>query len=293
MKTIHTISKNYMTTRLLRFDWAMKKLLRSKANFGILEGFLSELLGRDLKILELPESESNKDGEDDKFNRVDILVKLDNIEIVLIEIQVNTQYDYFHRMLYGTAKAVTEHMLEGQAYANIKKIFSVNILYFDLGHGSDYIYHGTTSFIGIHDHDKLNLNEKQKALYQKKYIHEIYPEYYLIKVNKFNDIAKNTLDEWIYFLKNEKVEDNFSAKGLSEAREKLASLKLSKEERKAYDRFLENCSDKASTTESNFNAGKIEGKIEAAKKMQMFGISKKTAQEITGLSTKEIDQIFD
>jgi len=45
---------------LISFDWAMKKLLRSKANFDILEGFLSELLKENLTILEILESESNK-----------------------------------------------------------------------------------------------------------------------------------------------------------------------------------------------------------------------------------------
>ena len=59
---------------LIRFDWAMKKLLRSKANFGILEGFLSELLKQDVKILNLLESESNKNDKDGKFNRVDMVV---------------------------------------------------------------------------------------------------------------------------------------------------------------------------------------------------------------------------
>ena len=50
---------------LIRFDWAIKKLLRDKANFGILEGFLSELLGYDVFIIEVLESESNKDDEND------------------------------------------------------------------------------------------------------------------------------------------------------------------------------------------------------------------------------------
>ena len=31
--------------KLITFDWAMKRLLRSKVNFEILEGFLVELLG--------------------------------------------------------------------------------------------------------------------------------------------------------------------------------------------------------------------------------------------------------
>lgn len=65
----------------------------------------------------------------------------------------------------------------------------------------------------------LELNESQKNLYGKGHIYELFPEYYLIRVNNFNDRAKNTLDEWIYFLKNEEVPDDFSARGLKEARE--------------------------------------------------------------------------
>ena len=221
------IAEEKVAQQLIRFDWAMKRLLRSKANFGILEGFLSELLKRDLKILSVLESESNKDDKDIKYNKVDILVELASGEIVLIEVQVNTESDYFYRMLFGTAKIVTDHTKEGEDYSTIKKVYSVNILYFDLGHGSDYIYHGTTSFVGIHNHDQLDLNEKQKLLYQKEYVHQIYPEYYLIKVNQFNDVAKDTLDEWIYFLKNEEIKDDFHAKGLLEAKEKLDSLKAS------------------------------------------------------------------
>jgi hypothetical protein len=52
--------------KLISFDWAMKKLLRSKANFEILEGFLNELLKDNIKILEILESESNKEDRKDK-----------------------------------------------------------------------------------------------------------------------------------------------------------------------------------------------------------------------------------
>ncbi|MCI0501856.1 MAG: Rpn family recombination-promoting nuclease/putative transposase, partial [Epsilonproteobacteria bacterium] len=126
------------TNKLIRFDWAIKRLLRSKANFGILEGFLSELLKRDIKILDLLESESNRNHIDDKQNRIDIVVKSDNDEIILIEVQVCSEYDFFHRMLYGTSKAITENLAKGEKYSAIKKVYSVNILYFDLGHGEDY-----------------------------------------------------------------------------------------------------------------------------------------------------------
>lgn len=72
----------------------MKRLLRSKANFEILEGFLSELLHEDIIILEILESESNKENQRDKFNRVDLKVKNSAGEIIIIEVQHEREYDF-------------------------------------------------------------------------------------------------------------------------------------------------------------------------------------------------------
>ena len=134
---------------LIRFDWAVKRLLRNKTNFGILEGFLSELIGEDIKIDSILESESNKDSKNDKFNRVDLLVKNSKEELIIIEVQNNREHDYLLRILFGTSKLLIENMNTGMIYSQIKKVISVNIVYFDLGQGDDYIYHGTTNFIGL------------------------------------------------------------------------------------------------------------------------------------------------
>lgn len=56
----------------IRFDWAMKRLLRNKANFGVLEGLLTTLLDEKITISQLLESESNQEDEFDKYNRVDL-----------------------------------------------------------------------------------------------------------------------------------------------------------------------------------------------------------------------------
>ncbi len=63
----------------------MKKLLRSKANFNVLAGFLSELLHEEITILEILESESNKEHEEDKYNRVDLLIRNSSGALVVIE----------------------------------------------------------------------------------------------------------------------------------------------------------------------------------------------------------------
>ena len=251
-----------MTRKLISFDWAMKRLLRSKANFNVLEGFLSELLNDDIHIEEILESESNQNNPLNKFNRVDLKVKNSAQEIILIEIQYDSELDYFQRILYASSKAISEHMLQGKSYQHVIKVISINILYFNLGEGDDYIYRGTTRFKGLHQDDELRLSSGQKELFAKVAPHDIFPEYYLIRVNKFNDIAKDTLDEWIYFLKHEEIKDNFNAKGLKQAKEALDIMKLSEQEQRAYKKYLDDKSYQASMYQSTYVTGHLKGKKE-------------------------------
>lgn len=262
--------------KLITFDWAIKRLLRSKANFGILEGFLSELLKEDITILDVLDSESNKDYKIDKFNRVDLKVRNHKQEIIIIEIQYDREYDYLQRIFYAVSKTAIEHLEESKSYAGITKVISINILYFDLGSGTDYIYKGTTRFIGLHNHDILELNAKQKQLFKKDSVEALYPEYYLIKINRFNNIAKDTLDEWIYFLKNEEIKENFTAKGLKEAEEKLSIMKLPENEQKAYEHYKDDLHYQASMFESSFGDGYHEGEAAGIEKGIEMGMEKTT-----------------
>ena len=292
--------------RLITFDWAIKRLLRSKANFDVLEGFLSELLKDDIQIVEVLESESNQNRAADKFNRVDLKVRNSRQQIILIEIQYDREYDYLQRMFYGTAKAVTEHLAEGQPYADIVKVISVNILYFDLGQGEDYVYHGQTVFTGIHKHDQLQLNEKQQKLFAQTTVSALYPEYYLIKINQFNDAAKDPLDEWIYFLKHEEIKEDFTARGLQAAREKLDILKLPPEERAAYERYAEDLHYQASMFLSSYGDGFHEGRkgglqegLDQGRQAEKLAIARsligilsvEVIAEKTGLSRETIEQL--
>ena len=294
--------------KLITFDWAIKRLLRSKANFGILEGFLSELLKEDITILDVLESETNKDYKIDRFNRVDLKVRNDKQEIIIIEIQYDREYDYLQRIFYGVSKTAIEHLEDSKPYAGITKVISINILYFDLGSGTDYIYKGTTRFIGVHNHDLLELNEKQKQLFKKDSVESLYPEYYLIKINRFNDIAKDTLDEWIYFLKNEEIKENFTAKGLKEAEEKLSIMKLPEDEQKAYEHYKDDLHYQASMFESSFGDGYNEGKAEGKAEGIVEGINQTTKNialnlakegttieiiaEVTGLPESQVEHIL-
>jgi len=280
---------------LIRFDWAVKRLLRNKANFGILEGFLSELIGDDIKIESILEGESNKEDKYQKFNRVDMLVLNSKGELIIIEIQNNQEHDYLLRILFGTSILLVNNIDEGMDYAQIKKIISVNIVYFDLGQGDDYVYHGSTEFEGIHNHDILKLSKDQESLYHTGIISKIYPEYYVIKVNQFNDIAKDTLDEWIYFLKKDEIKDEFKAKGLTEAKRQLDIMKLSEEERKEYEKYIEQQRYERSLILSNYRVGEIQGEInkaqEIAKNLLLSGVNIDIISSATNLSKEEIQKL--
>ena len=259
---------------------------------------MTELLGEEVKIRQVLDSESNKETEDDKFNRVDVLVELANGELVIVEVQNSKEYDYFHRMLYGTSKVITEHIKEGEPYAKVKKVISVTIAYFDLGQGKDYVYQGTTVFKGIHKHDILTLADKQMELYKKNNIHEIFPEYWVIKVEKFDDRVKDKLDEWIYFFKNAEIKNNFSAKGLKSAVEKLDEMKLNESDAKDYKRYLKDLRDMASEQHTKMadaqeliNKGRTEKEIEAVLGLVEIGLSLEqiaVALKISVVRVKEI-----
>ena len=247
---------------LVRFDWAIKRLLRNKANFGILEGFLSELLGEDLKIENILEGESNKENKDNKYNRVDILVKNAKGELVIIEVQNDYQADYLLRMLFGTSKLIVDNMQEGMPYSMVKKIISIHIVYFDLGMGDDYVYYGSTTFLGRHSKNLLSLSKQEQEIFKAETVAQILPEYHIIKIMDFDNVAKDTLDEWINFLKTQEINENTKAKGLKEAKEKLNYLSLNEDEKRDYEMHVEHWRDNESIIVGNYNKGKYEGKEE-------------------------------
>lgn len=306
-------------SKYIRFDWAMKRLLRQKANFGILEGLLTTLLGMKIHIKNMLESEINQEDENDKYNRVDMLAENDKGELFLIEVQNNTEYAYFQRMLFGTSKLVTEYIKKGQGYENVRKVYSVNIVYFSLGKGTDIVYHGKTEFRGIHNGDVLELSPFQRQKFNVDAVSDLYPEYYILKVNDFNRVAKNSLEEWVYYLNTGDVPQGAKAPGMEEVKEQLTIDRMNKMERNAYYKHLDNIvilrdniytereegrlegraegreEGRAEGREEGRAEGKEEGRLEErktnAKKMKSLGIPVNTISQITGLPVKDIDSL--
>ena len=279
----------------IRFDWAMKRLLRNKANYAVLEGLLTTLLEEKVTIHKLLESESNQEDEFDKYNRVDMLAENSKGELVLIEVQNNNEFAYFQRMLFGVSKLVTEYINRGEGYEKVRKVYIVNIVYFSLGHGKDFVYHGKTEFIGMHDGDVLELSPFQKQTFKVDKVSQLYPEYYILKVNDFNRIAKTPLEEWIYYLNTGIVPEDATAPGLDTVKEQLKLDRMSRDELKAYYKHLDNIvilRDNIMTERAEGRAeGRAEEKKDIARNLKSLGLTTVQIAQSTGLTEEEVEKL--
>lgn len=297
-----------MKDNFIRFDWAMKRLLRDKSNYVVLEGFLSTLLEEDLRISRFLESESNQTDETDKFNRADILVEDSKGRLLVIKIQNYRELYYYHQMLYGASDILSRYTDEETDYNKICKIYSINIVYFSMIKSKDYAYHGEIIFRGLHDSDNfLKLSARQQEIFTDKDAKDIFPEYYVLRVNDFDKVAKTPLDEWIKFLKTGEIDKEATAKGLPEARERLRIDTLPDAEKRAYYRDMEALRYQRSVIKTGwdeghtegFKEGKAKGRAEGekmkakevAKRMKEMGLSVKDIIQCTGLTHGEIEEL--
>ena len=304
-----------VSNKYIRFDWAVKRMLRDKANFAVLEGLITVLTGEQVTIAEILESDGNQVNTVDKFNRVAIKAKNELGDIIIVEVQLTRQLYYLQRMLYGASKAITEHIEIGNKYDKVKQVYSINILYFDLGQGSDYLYHGKTVFTGVHTGDQLKVNTREADEIKMTVPEDVFPEYYIVRVNEFNDVARTPIEEWLDYLKNNRIKDDTSTPGLKEARQRLLYMTMTDAERKAYDAHMDDImvqNDVLDTAKMEGRAegraeGRIEGraegrvearaegrteeKIEMAKKMKAMGMAIETISQISGLTAEQIEQL--
>ena len=302
-------------SRYVRFDWAIKRILRDKANKEVLEGLITVLLGYPVTITEILESEGNQDAREDKTNRVDVKARTCQGEYIIVEVQLTKERDFFQRILFGTAKSITDQISTGQDYGVIKKIYSVNILYFDFGCGDDYAYHGVTTFRGMTKTESVLRYNNEK---EERYISEstsrmtmpgeVFPEYFLLLVSHFNEVARTPIEEWMEYLKDAVIREDTTTPGLQAAREKLAFMSMTDKERRAYEDYMVSvhaARDAWETIRDESRAeglaegraeGLVEGRAEGkyqkalavARQMKADGLPLQTIARYTALTVEEI-----
>ncbi len=299
--------------KYIRFDWAMKRLLRNKANHAVLEGLLYSLIGKKMKIKHFLESEGNQEDFLDKFNRVDMLAEDEDGELIIVEIQNNHEITYYHRMRYGMSDDIKDYISKVDGYGNVSKVYSIYIVHFKFGQGKDYVYHGKTEFKGLHEpHDLLKLSAKQSEKFlgvkeeeaeKREDTGDLSPEYYILRVNDFDKVATTPLDEWMQFLKTGTIDDNTKSAGLSEARDCLRVDSLPYKDRLSYEGYMESVRRMRSVFDTSWDDGYCEGfaeglaevrrnrTIEIAKRVKAMGLSDEQIAQATGLPQSEISKL--
>ena len=103
---------------------------------------------------------------------------------------------------------------------------------------------------------------------------EIFPEYFLIRINEFNDVATTPIEEWLDYLKNGRIKDDTTTPGLAEARKKLQYMQMSRAEQIAYERHL----DALAVQSDAFETARLEGEAEGRQQGLAEGMTQGLAE---------------
>ena len=288
--------------RYIRFDWAIKRLLRQKANFGVLEGFLSVFLGEPILIEEVLSNQNSLYTPGDRVYGLVVKARDSKKDPIAIDIRYMRELYYWERVSYKQRNRL-EPMSWLESYKQIKTIYSLIILCFPIGNGSDYLYYGSISnpFVGIHTNDKLYISARDREAIFESSNPAI--TYILVRVNEFDKVAVTPLDEWMRYLKDGVIAADTTAPGLGEACEKLRYYSMTDKERHAYDEHLNAVMIQNDVLNTAKMEGRMEGRAEGleegerkerlknARSMKELDVSSDIIKQVTSLSEEEINDL--
>lgn len=289
---------------LVSFDYAIKYLLKDKGDYGIVEGFISALLKtkgyKDIKIVALLETESNKEDSKSKRSLADLIVEDEDHHKYIIEIERNVKDSFIHKACFNTSRLIVDNLAQREDYTQIIKIFHISLLYFPIGNGNGAIYQGKTIIHEIETNEKLSVHIKNQQTGEVFDATDILPEYFYISVPLFNDRLEREIDDWLHVMKYDEVPPNYHSPYMVQVAEKLSILKMTPEERANYSYYqkkLYNDRDELQAAEARgIDIGKgeenIRVKIEIAENLLSQNIDINTISVATGLPVEKINVIL-
>lgn len=281
---------------LVSFDYGIKYLLRDKGDFSIVEGFISALLKtmgyKEVKIISLLESESNKEEQKSKRSLADLIVEDEDHNKYIVEIERNVKDSFIHKSLFNTSRLIVDNLAQREDYTQIIKIFHISLLYFPIGSGNGSIYHGKTIIHEIETNDRLTVHIKNQETKEEYDATNILPEYFYISVPLFNDCLEKEIDDWLHVMKYDEVPENYHSPYMSQVADKLSILKMTSEERAKYSYYqkkLHSDRDELQAAEARGLEKGIEKGIEqTAIRLLKEGCDYKLIASVTDLSYDQI-----
>ena len=266
-------------------DYIFKKIFSKKGNESILKDFLISVLNIPIQKVETrAEVSLERQLEENKLGRLDILAKLDDNTIVNIEVQILNKYNFIDRTMYYWSGNYYNELRAGEDYKEVKKVIAINILDYEIFEEGPY-----------HEIARIRRDFKNKILTDKMELHFIQ----IPKFLKENRGTKTKLEQWMQFIsqKDEKevelaMKENEEIKKANEEYEYLTGDEA--ERRLAFLREEAIRDEKTmlkGSREEGIEIGKKENKIEIAKNMLEEGMDIKTISRLTKLTIEEIEKI--
>jgi predicted transposase/invertase (TIGR01784 family) len=257
---------------LISFDYAIKYLLKDKGDYEIVEGFISALLKsqgyKDVKIISLLDTESNKENSKSRRSLADVVVEDEEHRKYIVEIERNVYSGFIHKACFNTSRLIVDNLAQKVDYTEIVKVFHISILYFPVGKGP--IHHGQTIIRDIETRERLTVHIKNPETDAIVDATDILPEYFFISVPLFNDRLEREIDDWLYVMKHDAVPETFQSAYMEKVADKLSILKMTPVERDSYYSYLK----QVYTDRDQISTAMQKGKEEGRKEGEQIGITK-------------------
>lgn len=270
-----------------------KKIFSKPENNLELKELLEAILNIKIEKVEVKNPEISKNYEDEKLGILDIRAHINNEIIVDIEMQVANIYTIINRNITYSSRIIAEQLQIGDSYTVLKKFISINILGENLLKRNSYhsIAHLKFERTEPEKHVNLGYEREQEELTDRIEVHYIE----LKKFLKRNPGISSKLEQWLWLLIGEEEKVKMASKKNKTIEKVVKDLdEMSSDENERLEAYKR----KLAVWDYNMNImeatkrGKEEGKTEIAKKLKEKGLSAKEIEEITGLTKKEIEEMF-
>lgn len=270
-----------------KIDLIFKKIFGTEENKDLLKSLINSVLPENQKITNVtiknPYNEIDFIG--DRLSIVDIKATDETGKWYNIEIQIREQGFFGRRSLYYWAELYSGQLFETDNFSKLNKTIVINLL--------DFVYFSDTRYVRRCSIKDFETNEFYPQL--------DFQDIYFVELKKFdNELTKikNTLDRWITFLnrasefEKDKLPKELNEPEIIRAVETVEHMNLNHKERDYYEGRKKTIRDDEGVIlfreEKAEKKGKIEGKIEIAKKMKSKGMEIGDICDLTGLTREEI-----
>ena len=272
-----------MSKKLLspKNDYTFKRLFGHKGNEEITKGFLSAILNKKIKEVDLDKNKVlEKDLLTEKFGILDIRAKLDNNVDIDIEMQVTDYGDIQERILYYWSKLYSNNLKSGETYISNQKVVIILITAYE-----------------VKELRKVKKMLSKWQIREENYQNEILTdrlEFYILelpKYKRYKNISKE-LENWVKFIESPEemkmgeIEDE-NIKKAQEELEKISGDEYEQELALKREMFLH---DMASLEAKGYRDGEKDNSKKIAKKMIMDGLDIEIIIKYTGLTKEEIEK---